>query len=289
MTKKKIYNPIMTLSNLFIEAGLVNQYINFNILVISYFCWITWWLDCKFMVYINYFIFFLIESTNNFILPGLQNIISTIHPRLMLWLYSTVLSVFVTTSFNQNVYTLRIITYVLINLQLGGYWAFQEFTWGGWWNWDLVETPPFIIILILIYMLYHFNTSSFDKSNISHSLLKLFITHFVIVRFSTNSVHSFVLIKEFYSLYFTIIVFKYWFIIYIGLGLFLPTQLFILKKPTWVISVIIMFISKKLTLGHNVVLGHLTYLIILNINYRPIINSLQSVIDCLDKIYENLF
>ena len=48
--------------------------------------------------------------------------------------------------------------YIVFALYLGSWWALQEGSWGGWWNWDPSEVLGLIIFLFLIFNL-HRNTN----------------------------------------------------------------------------------------------------------------------------------
>ena len=58
-------------------------------------------------------------------------------------------------------YTLYIVPLIIFTLSLGSWWAAQEGSWGGWWNWDASEVFGLIIMLI------HLNTlhKLFHKNN----------------------------------------------------------------------------------------------------------------------------
>ena len=47
---------------------------------------------------------------------------------------------------------------LLITLGLGGWWALQEGSWGGWWNWDPSEV--FGLLIFLFYLIYTHNRLS---------------------------------------------------------------------------------------------------------------------------------
>lgn len=56
----------------------------------------------------------------------------------------------------------------LIALWMGGWWALQEGTWGGWWNWDPSETFGLLVTLGLLTTLH----SALKLSNIPRSVTK---------------------------------------------------------------------------------------------------------------------
>ena len=43
---------------------------------------------------------------------------------------------------------------ILVTLYMGSVWAFQEGSWGGWWNWDPSETLGLIIMLMYTHMVH---------------------------------------------------------------------------------------------------------------------------------------
>ncbi len=55
--------------------------------------------------------------------------------------------------FNKNIYTTAFLN--VWALCLGGWWAFQEGSWGGWWNWDPSESFG-LLILIFSVLLSHY-------------------------------------------------------------------------------------------------------------------------------------
>lgn len=72
--------------------------------------------------------------------------------------------------FSTNLVTLYYRRYViaalvlnLLSLFMGSWWALQEGTWGGWWNWDASEV---LGLLVTMGMLYHLHTPSFAASSI---------------------------------------------------------------------------------------------------------------------------
>ena len=63
---------------------------------------------------------------------------------------------------------------ILTALYLGSWWALQEGSWGGWWNWDASEFLG-LLVLYLILTIFH------NKSNLSHV-----ITLFYSIRLSLS-------------------------------------------------------------------------------------------------------
>lgn len=80
---------------------------------------------------VGYIIMCILDKTN-IIIPGLQNILSTIHPVIILLLYGVFLRQYFEKNHCKLPNLLKLFSIMFIALFLGGWWAFQEFTWGGW-------------------------------------------------------------------------------------------------------------------------------------------------------------
>ncbi len=68
-------------------------------------------------------------------------------------------------------------------LWLGSWWALQEGTWGGWWNWDASETFGLLVPLIVLSLMHAVPTLKSKWSNmvkLSSSLLFLALSYFFI-------------------------------------------------------------------------------------------------------------
>jgi len=71
----------------------------------------------------------------------------------------------------------------LIALTLGGVWAFQEASWGGFWNWDSSETFGLLFLVTSLYII--------------HSTLKLttftqLVTNLVLILYLLTSMYCFI-------------------------------------------------------------------------------------------------
>lgn len=95
--------------------------------------------------------------------PLLTNSINKYHPFLFYWslIWVIVLYTYLKRNTNKNLprlgyinsYYFRLINYLLLNiitLGMGGWWALQEGSWGGWWNWDPSEVFGLLIMLFYI-------------------------------------------------------------------------------------------------------------------------------------------
>lgn len=98
---------------------------------------------------------------------------------------------------------------IIIAIILGSWWAFQELSWGAWWNWDLVE------VINLYYLVFSINLihGSFLKNLYSFiSYYKTYVFNIIIlmlvVRYNlVQSIHSFISVNSYRQ--YTYIVFIY--------------------------------------------------------------------------------
>lgn len=135
---------------------------------------VIWWV-IEYYVLNSYL--FLFKNTPNFFNNLLYNPLNKYHPILFfssyIFLYNTVSYanffsnhrtlnsldrigryMYIYTSFKNNIYWIVI----LFSLYLGSWWAIQEGSWGGWWNWDASEVFGLLILTILLIIL-HNNTN----------------------------------------------------------------------------------------------------------------------------------
>jgi len=90
-----------------------------------------------------------------------------------------------------NWYTIIINLYAL---WMGSWWALQEGTWGGWWNWDSSETFGLLVTLLILTLTHNsynliLTSQKFIKSSISYVLF-LFAYVFMQLNFELVS-HNF--------------------------------------------------------------------------------------------------
>lgn len=97
----------------------------------------------------------------------LNNSINKIHPLFIYLCWIFTLSSVIISTHNTRTYALLIrsrtaMHIMLITLVLGSWWAYQEGSWGGWWNWDPSEMFGLLIWSLLL-ILYH-NTANIKSS-----------------------------------------------------------------------------------------------------------------------------
>ena len=195
----------MTITFLLLQNAITINIVNIIIIFYS----ISRWSPCWSKQIIFYFCLFSVFNKNNVFVPGLQNVLSTIHPIIILCGYSFYINMlFQQSSGNFYKLTNLWISMMFISLFLGGWWALQEFTWGGWWNWDGVETPILLLVSFFTFKLFHSKEqfrSLFFLQKITRLFFNLTIITVMFIRYGNlNSVHSFISLNTIYNQYFTI-------------------------------------------------------------------------------------
>lgn len=135
----------------------------------------------------NFYVDLFIYESHN---PLLFNSLNKIHPAifhiLLIWILIPILSnkYLKYTSYKfikliSFVYTL--IIYLITTIFFGSWWAVQEGTWGGWWDWDPSEVLSLVVLSYLIYILhslYYLNMCIFFYRSII-SLFILIVVYFI--------------------------------------------------------------------------------------------------------------
>jgi cytochrome c biogenesis factor len=82
----------------------------------------------------------------------------------------------------------------LVALTLGSWWALQEGTWGGWWNWDPSETLGLLVSFTVLMSIHNNVTKSsiLPWLNLSKGLFYLFISSYFFIQLNFEIVsHNF--------------------------------------------------------------------------------------------------
>jgi hypothetical protein len=108
-------------------------------------------------------------------------------------------------------------TFVLTPLiTLGGWWAYQEGNWGGWWNWDPSETFAFLLTLRILFLWHNYtpfiSTNERFLSGLNNSLILLCIFLFIQINFAIVS-HNFGL--RFLSFFSTSVSLSFWVLLFL--------------------------------------------------------------------------
>jgi len=126
-----------------------------------------------FYEYFDYFFFNFDSSSEYLSLKNynvlLNNSINKLHP-FLLYISIAYLITFLSTIFNfqklkhnhffyiSNIYFTTITSlYLYLTLFMGGLWAYQEGSWGGWWDWDISEVFGLFIYLVFLVLIHHKN------------------------------------------------------------------------------------------------------------------------------------
>ena len=95
---------------------------------------------------------------------------------------------------------LKIFFFIFSALFLGSLWAYQEISWGGWWNWDMVEIINFFFFFLLLFFLHilKLNKKKIFFFNFLF-LYFIFLFFFCLIRYNIIfSIHSFVLNNHYF-------------------------------------------------------------------------------------------
>ena len=165
------------------------------------------------LYYFNIFDYFFLNTylfNNDYQLKNynilLNNNVNKIHPIL---LYSSLYFIFFNLFINKlclpylhvNVNILKslyslplLIFYLSFTLMLGSWWAFQEGSWGGWWDWDISEVFGLFILVNMLKLLHddliHNNRSVYLFSMTHYYTILLIFYFFMQLNFSLIS-HNF--------------------------------------------------------------------------------------------------
>ena len=130
-----------------------------------------------------------------------------------------------------------------ISIFLGSLWAEQELSWGGWWNWDVIEIISLNYLIIVIFLIHC--TKKFFLNNLFFIdiFFKIFLFFSLVKLNFLNSIHNFVSIDFFFQNFYEIIIL--YFLLY---SIIVKTKLFKInfffkKKNYCLISLTFVFLS----------------------------------------------
>jgi hypothetical protein len=120
----------------------------------------------------------------------------------------------------------------ILSLVLGSWWALQEGSWGGWWNWDPSEVFGLIIFSYLLFSRHFFlnnlNIYFFTLNSFLYLLIVLILYFFLQLNFNLishnfgiNLTQSLFLLVNFFFFYIFIFVFFFFLIKYIDMYIIL--------------------------------------------------------------------
>lgn len=94
---------------------------------------------------------------------------------------------------NLNKLYVKLINVICLAILLGSWWAYQELSWGTWWNWDLIEIINLVYLVISLKLIH---TKFYKKINNLNFNLIINILHilvlFILIRYSIlQSIHNF--------------------------------------------------------------------------------------------------
>lgn len=84
--------------------------------------------------------------------------------------------------------------FITFALLFGSFWAKQEMSWGGWWNWDSSENLGLLIFIIIISVVHKYKIRKLTFYRFYHLLIYIFIitlVYFVIQMTFEDSSHNF--------------------------------------------------------------------------------------------------
>lgn len=114
--------------------------------------------------------------------PNLNNSLALIHPTLYLYFF---------THKDRFSGSLKAIL-LLLTIFFGSWWAHQELNWGGYWNWDIIETSSLLFFVLLLIWI-HTNYSTKAYTCIWSDKLWFYWLIFIWLKIHPiSSVHSFV-------------------------------------------------------------------------------------------------
>lgn len=94
---------------------------------------------------------------------------------------------------NLNKLYINLINIISLAILLGSWWAYQELSWGTWWNWDLIEIINLVYLVISLKLIHSQIYKKINNLNIN-LILNIFhiLILFILIRYSIlQSIHNF--------------------------------------------------------------------------------------------------
>ena len=91
-------------------------------------------------------------------------------------------------------YVIQLLTVIIFTLFLGSWWAAQEGSWGGWWNWDASEVFGLLVMLAYLNLAHNHTFKAWSNPNAwkQQLLLRSIILTYVFIQFNFDLVsHNF--------------------------------------------------------------------------------------------------
>jgi cytochrome c biogenesis factor len=132
---------------------------------------------------------------------GLLNGLLIIHPWFIFVLYGFIIFIGLLIKSSVNFYKIlfyrNFFKYIYLFLSsyailLGSWWSYQELSWGGWWNWDVVELISLNFYFFTLCLIHSGLYIRFFKNIKLLKLVVVFLISIIIIRFNLlSSIHSF--------------------------------------------------------------------------------------------------
>lgn len=276
-----IDNLLNNLNILFIKINLISNIYKNCILLLLLLLLINY-KHLFFKNLINFNLILLFCAFKLHLIPALTNTLFLIHPPL---LYMSLIYLISCIYRKYGAIRFSYLLWFGFSIVLGGYWSLQELSWGGWWNWDVLECGIlYIFIITTIYI--HFKYTYV----LTWIKFKSFIIFYLVLIYGVlnkigiaTSIHAFIasnLIKQYYVLYFFLLLFIFiskftnqlFSLLVFSLLLFIPyvylKYMFFLKWVT-LYTIGLVFLQKNYFLVNIYTLHKkLLILILININFN---------------------
>ena len=118
----------------------------------------------------------------------LNNSINKIHPLMiyLAWFSTLILLITNLKVLYKKCYTTSILLFfkliIFISLFLGGWWAYQEGSWGGWWNWDPSEMFGLLILLSLVLLTHSPTYKSYSVNYYVKVLISYMFIYYIFLQ-----------------------------------------------------------------------------------------------------------